>query len=81
LIGACAVINHRSADFLLSKFPPPTELPFLPLRYIDVQNLNIFLRLLLMSPRILNLVNHIETLCRSPENSVFAIKPGLCDEY
>ena len=44
---------------------------------INVENLDILLRLLLVRPHILDLVNDIKPLCGTTENCVFSIQPGL----
>jgi len=44
---------------------------------IDVENLNILLRLFLVCPHILDLVNDIKPLCGATENCVLSIQPGL----
>ena len=51
-----------------------------PLNYLHdlyIENLDIFLRFLLVYPRILNLVDDIQPLNSSPENGMLVIKPGL----
>lgn len=45
---------------------------------INVENLDILLWPLLVCSRILNLMNHIQALCRTSENGVFSIQPRLC---
>lgn len=45
--------------------------------YINVDNSNVFLGLLLVSSRILNLMNHVEALGRSTEDRMLPIEPGL----
>jgi hypothetical protein len=47
------------------------------LHNLNIQNLNILLRFLLINPRILNLVNNIQTLNRPPKNRMLIIKPRL----
>jgi hypothetical protein len=47
------------------------------LHNLNIQNLNILLRLLLINPRILNLMNNIQTLNRPPKNGMLIIQPRL----
>jgi hypothetical protein len=51
------------------------------LHNLNIQNLNILLRLLLISPRILNLMNNIQTLNRPPKDRMLIIKPRLQHIY
>lgn len=47
------------------------------LRDANADNLDILLRLLLVTLGILNLMHNVHALHRSPKDGVFAIKPGL----
>jgi hypothetical protein len=47
------------------------------LHNLNIQNFNILLRLLLINPRILNLMNNIQALNRPPKNRMLIIKPRL----
>lgn len=44
---------------------------------INIENLDILLRLLLVRPHILDLVDDIKPLCGATENCVLSIQPGL----
>jgi hypothetical protein len=53
------------------------SLQLIHLHDINVENLDIFLRFLLVRPRILDFMNHIQALRRTPENCVLPIQPRL----
>lgn len=51
---------------------------YLPsLSYVDIDYLDVLLRLLFERSHILNLMHYIESLMRSPKDCVFAVEPRL----
>jgi hypothetical protein len=49
----------------------------LNLHNVDIEHLDILFRPLLVSPGVLDLVYHIQTLDSTPKNSVLIVKPWL----
>lgn len=44
---------------------------------VDVQDLNILLRLLLVRPHIFDLMNHIKPLCSTAKDGMLPVQPWL----
>lgn len=67
-----------SADRIYKPPPNPTQPNPTPslLQNLHINNLNILLRLLLIQPRILNPMHHIQPLHRAAKDRMFLIQPG-----